>query len=568
LSPVKVLLTWDGANPIYGPDRWTLKADGNTLLHTDFAIAYPENGVINRTQYPQAYPYDLRGSEVRAGNINPAGTGASEEFTLGFVDPYGRSYDAIYKLAFTLPHTDESIKFDFIGDTAQPIFDESWGIDNVKVSTGKNLPPLPGVSVYADLDQDEQRDVDEPFSLTDAQGNYSLTLAPGTYQIRQEASPVNGSGLHTVTVNRNQTLQHIDFANFTGLGSNVAPQILSTPLSQGSVNTLFRYQAVVQDQNLDAIRYDLPLKPEGMVVDPDTGAVFWKPSSNQVGKQDVMLRVQDGRGGVDLQSFQIDVLPLNISPYFTTQPPAQIDASTNLASLPVKIAVGQTFSYEAAGRDPEGDAVIFNLVSVPPGTSGLETKIDRAQGLFTFTPTGNQIGINHFTLGVSDNRTGFAEQSFNIEVVSDPTALVNQDPTIASRPRTTTRPNTTYLYQLQATDPNGNKLAYSLPTSPDGMQIEKGLIVWTPTANQIGSHNVTVQVSDGQGGSATQSFTIDVTNQITNHAPVITSSPNLVTNLEREYQYIFTSTDPDGDAVLWSLDAALTGDKATLSHIG
>ncbi len=37
-----------------------------------------------------------------------------------------------------------------------------------------------------------------------------------------------------------------------------------------------------------------------------------------------------------------------------------------------------------------------------------------------------------------------------------------------------------------------------------------GLLSWTPTASQVGQSAVSVTVSDGQGGSVTQSFTISV----------------------------------------------------------
>lgn len=40
------------------------------------------------------------------------------------------------------------------------------------------------------------------------------------------------------------------------------------------------------------------------------------------------------------------------------------------------------------------------------------------------------------------------------------------------------------------------------------MTIKNNLISWTPTANQSGTNQVTVKVTDSQGGSTTQSFSI------------------------------------------------------------
>jgi len=80
-----------------------------------------------------------------------------------------------------------------------------------------------------------------------------------------------------------------------------------------------------------------------------------------------------------------------------------------------------------------------------------------------------------------------------------------------------------------------------------------------PTASQTGTIAVSVSVSDGFGGTDTQSWTLNVSNSTANSPPRITSVPNTVTNLEKVYRYGLTGTDPDGDYLLWSLDNAPKG---------
>ncbi len=70
---------------------------------------------------------------------------------------------------------------------------------------------------------------------------------------------------------------------------------------------------------------------------------------------------------------------------------------------------------------------------------------------------------------------------------------------------------------------------------------------------------MSVSVSDGQSGTATQSWTVNVSNSTANRAPSITSVPDTVTNLEKVYRYQLAATDPDGDYLLWSLDNAAKG---------
>ena len=123
------ILTWDGTGEVlgFGPDIWTLSVGGGpTLLHTTFAL-HPQQ-VQN---YPDAFP----------GPTHPLATGATEHNTLGYVyqlleDPE----DAVYHLSFTFPHSDSSLVLNFAGIGLQPIADESWGLDNVRVSIEQQVP--------------------------------------------------------------------------------------------------------------------------------------------------------------------------------------------------------------------------------------------------------------------------------------------------------------------------------------------------------------------------------------------------------------------------------------------
>ena len=100
-------------------------------------------------------------------------------------------------------------------------------------------------------------------------------------------------------------------------------------------------------------------------------------------------------------------------------------------------------------------------------------------------------------------------------VASHPTSLrtrtpVNYEPVIYSRPITLGYANIVYNYDVNAADPNGGSLTYSLASSPSGMSIDSstGLITWMP--EDCGPYDVTVEVTDGEA-SDTQVFTVDVT---------------------------------------------------------
>ncbi|MDP3766190.1 MAG: putative Ig domain-containing protein, partial [Nanoarchaeota archaeon] len=89
------------------------------------------------------------------------------------------------------------------------------------------------------------------------------------------------------------------------------------------------------------------------------------------------------------------------------------------------------------------------------------------------------------------------------------TNTTNGAPVITSTPVTQAIERARYTYDVEAADPDGDILVYSLITSPSGMSISNntGLITWTPSTSQLGLNNVAVSVSDGNLTS-NQSFQI------------------------------------------------------------
>ena len=86
----------------------------------------------------------------------------------------------------------------------------------------------------------------------------------------------------------------------------------------------------------------------------------------------------------------------------------------------------------------------------------------------------------------------------------------NGAPVIISTPVTTAATDDQYKYDVDATDPDGDTLAFSLVTAPSGMSINSGsgLITFTPTS--LGNFSVTVNASDGNL-SDLQSYNLTVT---------------------------------------------------------
>jgi len=145
--------------------------------------------------------------------------------------------------------------------------------------------------------------------------------------------------------------------------------------------------------------------------------------------------------------------------------------------------------------------------------------------------------------------------------------ILNVAPIIISEPIITATEDQLYLYQVEASDPNGDTLTYSSIIKPEGMNInsENGLIIWTPTNDQVGIHQAVVEISDGKH-SVTQSFEIEVSN--VNNPPQILSyfpgSLNVIVNEGESIKFEVQAHDIDLNTTLscqWFLNGELVFDS-------
>jgi PKD repeat protein len=255
------------------------------------------------------------------------------------------------------------------------------------------------------------------------------------------------------------------------------------------------------------------------------------------------LTVRDGKGGAATSTAQVTVA--------AAPPPNNTPVITSSA---VTAAIeGQPYFYKVVATDADlTDVLTFTLAQAPPGMT-----IGGTTGEIGWTPT--QLGPAPVTVHVSDGKGGSADQSFTIT-----TAAANHAPVITSVPVTAATEGQAYTYQIAASDPDPDTtLGYELTQSPSGMTIEvtTGSLTWTPAAVHLPSAAVTVRVSDGKGGAATQSFTIVVTAAPPpNQNPSFSSTALTSASEGQPYAYQVTATDPDvGNTLAYELTQAPTG---------
>ena len=169
--------------------------------------------------------------------------------------------------------------------------------------------------------------------------------------------------------------------------------------------------------------------------------------------------------------------------------------------------------------DLDGDPLTAVLDTGPSNAAAFILNPD---GSFTYTPTADFNGIDSFTYHAND---GSADS--NIVTVTIRVDPVNDAPVITSDGGGATaavnvQENTAAVTTVTATDVDGDALTYSLSASPDVARFlinsSTGELTFISAPDfenpvDVGAdnvYNVTIQVSDGNGGVDTQSITVNV----------------------------------------------------------
>lgn len=135
------------------------------------------------------------------------------------------------------------------------------------------------------------------------------------------------------------------------------------------------------------------------------------------------------------------------------------------------------------------------------------------------------------------------------------TGPANQPPRITSQPLTSALEDHLYYYAVVGADPENAPLRYALRAGPPGMSIgeDSGLVTWSPSASQIGSHAVEVAVADPAGALATQAYVVTAADW--NAPPEITSIPGRYARAGTAYAYDVQAFDPENATLAFVLGA-------------
>lgn len=135
-------------------------------------------------------------------------------------------------------------------------------------------------------------------------------------------------------------------------------------------------------------------------------------------------------------------------------------------------------------------------------------------------------------------------------------AATNQPPRISGTPPASVEAGSSYTFQPQAYDPERRRVTFSISNKPSWAQFSTrtGRLSGTPGTRHVGTTTgIVIRASDGRRSSALPGFSIAVTHGSANRAPVVSGTPSTTATVGVPWNFRPTGSDPDGDAISWSI---------------
>ncbi len=257
-----------------------------------------------------------------------------------------------------------------------------------------------------------------------------------------------------------------------------------------------------------------------------------RPNANYHGSLTVPMYVDDGQDNSATKNMTVIVNSVNDNPWL---------------NIPSQRTVNEDVLYNKTITTGDNDVEdVLTLSKVEPFPSWLT--FNTGTGQLYGTPDNDDVGNHTVTIRVNDTHIN-VDSTFNIEVIN-----VNDLPIFTSFPEDTvilTYEEFEYFVVAIDIDPTNDLLIYEVTEKPNWLGFDPILkkLSAIPTKNDTGIFPVEIRVFDGIGYSY-QNF--DLTVELTNHPPEITSTAQDTAYEDVLYVYAIKATDKENDPLTYT----------------
>lgn len=294
-----------------------------------------------------------------------------------------------------------------------------------------------------------------------------------------------------------------------------------------------------------------------LVVDtaPDAAGNIIGFSYLSEGDHAITIDVEDTTGKISRDTVSIRVGPPN------TPPACTIEAPTN-GTTGVQ---GELVLFEGTAVDPDVDntQLLVSWSSDRDGAMG-ESPPD-SSGQVTLPYSDLSVGTHVITLTVADELAASCSTSTLYTVGQAPEVAI-----VSPKPGSEFPPNTTIAFEATVSDTEdvASDLAIEWSSDLDGVVNTNpadsgGTAAFTTSALSLGTHTVTIQVTDSHDQTRTANVSL-VVNGVPD-APTITISPDPAVTTEDLVANASGSVDPEGDTVTYTYEWFEAGVKSKVS---
>jgi hypothetical protein len=326
-----------------------------------------------------------------------------------------------------------------------------------------------------------------------------------------------------------------DFGTYTVDASNVF-------VDQNNAQAVFEYDLVGSNFIITSI--------------DENGIITFQSLDEFFGNESLLLIGSTGNQS-NYVSFTLEVTPVNDAP----------EVQLVESQLMQEDVTKSNIFVEISDIDNEFNELIFSVSSSNEeivATSDITFSATTDGYLVSIKPLENKFGELTLTVMVSDG-TDESTTTFNVNVQS-----VNDQPVLLVTSLASTNEDAVFSLDIATlfNDVDGDALTYTVSQKPEWSSVSDNIISGTPLNSDVGTANITVKADDGNGGTLTASYQLEVLNE--NDAPTLVNAVGDITVFqENSWSFNFPKTSFDdedaGDVLSYSFEnfpawASVSGD--------